>query len=743
MTRRVWVLARKELKGFFDSSMAYVLLTVWSALSAYFFFRAAYLIGEASIRPLFEILPWLLLFFVPAVTMRSVAAEKKEGTLELLLSHPISEAEVVAGKLVANVLFMLSALLLTLTIPLGLSLGGQLDLGMVVGQYAGAIFLVLGLGSIGLFASSTGRNQTTAFIVSLALCFVFIATGLDFVLTAIPSRLTDTVRQLSALTHFESMARGVLALADVAYFLALTVVFSTLSYFLLRRDREAVQTARYRTLRLGTALISAVSILAALIATSIGGRLDLTADRVYSLSSASVKLVRQLPEPVAITLYASSELPPEAEVAYRDVRDKIVDYQAVSRGRVKAIVRRSGNSPEDAQKIAEAGIQVVQFNVLRQDELQVKQGHLGLTVEYQDQRESMPFVGQTTDLEYQLTSLIRKVSSDKRKKVGFILGDKARSPVDPLNMGAGQDDGYLAWQSGLREQYEVEELVVDGRDKIPADTDVVIIAGFTDKVSTDTIPAVAKFLKGGGSVLALVDAVDVDQLTLQVEPVKNALTDFVADQGLVVEEKLVFDMESNQSVALGAQQSQFLVPYPFWLRAGPASEHAVVRGLGSVTLPWAQPVRIKKDADKVEPLLTTTQFAGVQEKIFNLAPQAEMQVNPGDLQEYTLAAARQVPGGGRLVVVGNSAFLTDKFLAGGRSENGFFGLNAVDWLAQDLSLSQIRSKAAQSRLLVFSSEAVRDLVRYFNLIMVPLLVALVGVARMAGRRRLTTKEYGA
>lgn len=560
MIRRVWVLARKELKAHFDSPTAYVLLTVWAAIVAFFFFRAAYLIGEASLRPLFELLPWFLLFFVPAVTMRSLAAEKKDGTIELLLSHPISEAEVVIGKLLANVLFMLTALGLTLTIPLGLSLGGSLDLGMVLGQYMGAVFLIIGLTAVGLFSSSASRNQTTAFIIALAGCFVLLATGLDFIIMSVPSALTDPVRQLSALTHFDSMTRGVIALTDVAYFAALTAIFLVLSYFSIRRDRESTHTARYRSLRVGTGLIVIVSVLGALIGTSVGGRLDLTEGRVFSLSPASVKLVRKLPDPVTLTLYASRELPPEAEVALRDVRDTIVDYQGVSRGRVKAVIKRSGNRPGDMEKVAAAGVQVVQFNVLRQDEYQVKQGHLGLTIEYRDKRETIPFVNQTENLEYQLSGLIRKVSSDKRKKIGFILGDKARGQVDPMNMGGGQNNGYLAWQEQLREQYDVEDLDLTDKKTIPKDTDVVVIAGFTGDVDTGTVPSVERFLEEGGSVMALVDAVNVDEMTMQVSPVDNDLTKFAADQGLKVEAKLLFDMQSNQPVALGDEQSQYLLP---------------------------------------------------------------------------------------------------------------------------------------------------------------------------------------
>ena len=238
------------------------------------------------------------------------------------------------------------------------------------------------------------------------------------------------------------------------------------------------------------------------------------------------------------------------------------------------------------------------------------------------------------------------------------------------------------------------------------------------------------------------DAVNVDELSLQVTPVDNDLTKFVAEQGLEVEGKLVFDMQSNQPVALGSEQNQYLLPYPFWMKVGPASDNPAVRDIGAVTIPWGQPVKLKKGTKNAEPLLRTTQFAGVQEKDFDIAPRPDMAVNPNDLKAQVVAAAREVDGGGQLVVVGNSAFLTDKFLGGDGNENGIFGLNVVDWLAQDLSLSEIRSKAVENRLLVFGSEGLRDFVRYFNLVGMPVLIALFGLGRMAGRRRLTGKEYG-
>ncbi len=170
----------------------------------------------------------------------------------------------------------------------------------------------------------------------------------------------------------------------------------------------------------------------------------------------------------------------------------------------------------------------------------------------------------------------------------------------------------------------------------------------------------------------------------------------------------------------------------------PASDDTIVRDIGVVTIPWGQSLKIGK---KSKPLLVTTQFAGFQAKDFDVMPNPEMNIAKEKLSKQIVAASRTLKSGGRLIVVGDSDFLKDKFVAAQGSANGVFGQNAVDWLAQDASLAGIRSKNTQGRMLVFQSEAVRDGVRYFNLGGVPLIVALLGFARLSRRRQRTRKVF--
>lgn len=738
MRNRVITLVKKEIKGYFDSPTAYVLLVVWLAAVSFSFFRAAFTTNEASLRPLFDLLPWLLLFFVPAATMRSLAAEKKDGTLEILLSHPISEAEVIIGKLASNVIFILIGLALTLPIPIGLSFGGRLDIGMVFGQYLGATFMVIGLASVGLFASSLTRNQTVAFIISLTATFVLLVTGMDPIIIALPFPLTAVARQISVLTHFSSMARGVIMSSDIAYFTALALIFAVLSYFGLRRERESRKSHVYKNLRVGTALIIVICVLASLIGSALGTRLDLTSGRLYSLSGATVKMLKELPDNVTFKLYASRQVPAEAETNLRDIKDTLIDYQSAGGGRVKTIFKSPEDGPVAQQEIQDAGIQLVQFNVVRQDEYQVKQGYMGLTIEYQNKRETIPFVGKTDNLEYQLSRIIHKLTGAKRPKVAFLSGfdSDLSGSSDPE-----EGFGYDSWQNMLKDQYEVTDLSLKPGQKVPADIKTIIIAGPRKSAAPSQLDALEAFLNHGGSILALIDGLEVNDKMMYVVPNNNNFNVFVAAFGFNVEPKLLFDVRANQTINAGNQGGSFTMPYPYWIRVGPGSENPVVRDVGTVAIPWGQPLRIDKARRDVQPLLVTSRFAGFETKDFDIAPNPEMKADPGKLGAFMVAGARRIKGGGRIIVVGDSDFLRDRFIGAPENQNSIFAANAVDWLAQDSSLTEIRAKNSDARLLVFPSEGLRELVRYMNLIGLPLVVALFGAYRLNRRRQLTRKVY--
>ncbi|HUB62386.1 MAG TPA: ABC transporter permease subunit [Puia sp.] len=221
----VWVIARRELASFFDSLIAYILLVLFLGFSGFFtwlYGSDIFLVGQASLESFFNVAFWTLFFFIPAITMRLLAEERKTGTIELLLTKAVSDRQVVAGKFLAAFLLVAIALLFTLPYPLTLALIGRPDYGQIFCGYAGLLLMSAAYISIGLYTSAITSNQIVAFLAALfiSLFFHLIFGVLSSQFSGVAGQVTD---YLSLTTHFGSMARGVVDSTDVIYFLSIVV----------------------------------------------------------------------------------------------------------------------------------------------------------------------------------------------------------------------------------------------------------------------------------------------------------------------------------------------------------------------------------------------------------------------------------------------------------------------------------------------------------------------------------------
>ncbi|MEW9798713.1 ABC transporter permease subunit [Alteromonas sp. CYL-A6] len=229
--RQVLIIAQREFSSYFATPVAYVFVAIFLMLSGVFTFFLGdwYERGQADLLPFFNVNPWLYLFLVPAIAMRSWAEERKSGTIELLMTLPVSVWEVVAGKFLAG--WAMLALTLAMTCPLWLTVNylGSPDNGIILAAYVGSWLMSGAFLAIGLCMSAITRNQVIAFILAIVVCFVFVFSGSTLVLDAFEpwagNAILDGVAALSFLTHFEAMAKGVLALNDVMYFLVVIVVW--------------------------------------------------------------------------------------------------------------------------------------------------------------------------------------------------------------------------------------------------------------------------------------------------------------------------------------------------------------------------------------------------------------------------------------------------------------------------------------------------------------------------------------
>lgn len=228
------VLLKKELRSFFSSATGYIVIGVFLLITGLFLwvFPGEYNIldsGYAQLDGLFSLAPWLYLFLVPAVTMRMFAEEKRNGTMELLYTKPLSELEIVLGKYLAGVVLVMLSLVPTIiyffTVYYLAEPLGNVDSGAFWGSFIGLFFLAAIYVSIGLFASSLTENQIISFILAMFLCFVFYS-GFDLVASLFKSgKIISAIGAFGINQHYESMSRGVVDSRDVIYFLSVSALF--------------------------------------------------------------------------------------------------------------------------------------------------------------------------------------------------------------------------------------------------------------------------------------------------------------------------------------------------------------------------------------------------------------------------------------------------------------------------------------------------------------------------------------
>jgi len=242
----MWALFKKELRSFLSSIIGYVVIAVFLLMTGLFMwgFPGSLNIldqGYANLDTLFYVAPWVFLFLVPAVTMRSFSEEKRTGTIELLFTRPLSDTIIILSKYFAGVVLVLLSLLPTLIYLLSvIELGnpeGNVDFGGTFGSYLGLFFLASGFTAIGIFASAISDNQVVSFIISLFLCF-FCYSGLNQIASFdLFGSFDRFIQTLSIADHYDSMSRGVLDTRDILYFLILSSIFIVLTRGVLKLKR--------------------------------------------------------------------------------------------------------------------------------------------------------------------------------------------------------------------------------------------------------------------------------------------------------------------------------------------------------------------------------------------------------------------------------------------------------------------------------------------------------------------------
>ncbi len=428
--RQIYSILRKELSGYFGSPMALIFVGFFlaAALFSFFWVDAFFARGIADVRPLFRSMPLLMIILVAALTMRQWSEEQRSGTLEVLLTLPVSHIQLVIGKFLAVVTLVVVALVLTLTLPITAALLGNLDWGPVAGGYLAAILLACSYAAIGLFVSSRTDNQIVALMATVLICGVFYLLGTSGITDLLSDTPAEVVKSIATSSRFESIERGVIDLRDLVYYISLTGVFLVLNVASLDRIRWS-RGSRTLEHRRNVNLITAL-VIVNLVFVNVwmyplrGARLDLTEQKEYSLSQATRDLLADLQEPLLIRGYFSEKTHPLLAPLIPQIRDMLREYQIAAGGKLEVDIIDPATDPDiEAEANQTYGIRPTPFQISGRYEASVINSYFNILMRYGDQSvvlsysdlievEALPDNSldvHLRNLEYDLTRSIKKV----------------------------------------------------------------------------------------------------------------------------------------------------------------------------------------------------------------------------------------------------------------------------------------------------------------------------------------------
>ncbi len=493
---------RRNFVSYFSSPTGYVFITVFIVLSSVFAFcqDAFFATNLANLDTLNQFFPYLLLFFVPAVAMATWSEERKQGTDELLLTLPARDVEIVLGKYLAVLGIYSVALLFALTMIIVLASLGSPDLGLMLGTYLGYWFLGAALLATAMTASLLTSSMTVAFILGALFC-----TGPVFLGDAaavMPRAVGPDLESLGVENSFADFTRGIVSLRAVVYFGAVAVLMLYFNLLLLAR-RHTEDTVRWLHLWGRAASILVIGVTLGILAGRGGCRVDLTAERLYSLSGASKEVVSKIDaaRPVYVHAFVSPKVPKSFVETRQNLVGLLREFDARGGSRVVLrIVETEKHSPEAREAEDSFGIKPEPVVDAEEGVRETEEIFLGAAFVCGAEQVVVPFFHRGVPIEYELTRSIGVVSGAKRRKVGIANTD-ARL-YGGLDFASMQSHGEWMLVSELKKQYEVAQASLD---QPIAETYDVLFVALPSSLSQAQMDNLLAYVKKGGATLLFDD----------------------------------------------------------------------------------------------------------------------------------------------------------------------------------------------------------------------------------------------
>lgn len=458
-------------------------------------------------------------------------------------------------------------------------------------------------------------------------------------------------------------------------------------------------------------------------------RLDFSKGNAYTLSPATKKTIQNNTKNLSINLYVSSDIPTRIIPLRTDVVELLQEYRRVGKN-IKVTVIDPKKDAKIIEKLKQLGVPELQFSQLEQNKYQTSAFYFGIVLSYNDKNEIIPQVSDYPNLEYNITSAIYRLTRTDMPKVAIV----GESPS-----GYGQQDPLLSLKNVLSQQYVVSSVDLatikseDTQKFLTEYSTLLLLDNGTSKYDTNQITLLKKFYEAGKNILVFAGGAKIDEQSLGVTQSENNLNELTASYGARINYDLVLST-SAEYVNFGNATSQFLAPYPFWIRSNLFElKSGLFANVQFVTFPWVSSLSIKKDPT-ITPLIVSSNRSWIQkEGVFALNPNTIPQPNIKDVKQFALGALIKNKKGGEMVVIPSSRFPYAQYMSRGGGNLDFI-LNTMDTFSSKGALSGIRSRVVSFYPLPDMSDTQKDIYKYTAILLFPLLWGVYGVIRLMKRK---------
>ena len=466
-------------------------------------------------------------------------------------------------------------------------------------------------------------------------------------------------------------------------------------------------------------------------------KIDLSYGSSYSLSSSTKKILKNLKKPLTINFYVSSSDLPSRLIPLKDeVIDFLKEYKKTSNKITLKILdpKKDSKALDEVQKTT---IPELQYSQLEKDSYQVKKVYFGIEIKYNDKSEVIVQVGDLSNLEYNLTSLIYKLTKEKEEKIAII----GKQEVFP--MFGNQEDDLANLKKIIRNQYHLDFLDIGKDSSVETiDKSYKLILVFDDNKKTyqeEELKKIKKYLDNGGKAIFFVDGVWVNGQSLVGEKANHNLFSFLKDYGIKLNENLILSFAS-ELVNFGSANYQFITNYPYWVKTNNFSKNSgLFSNISVLTFPWVSSVDfINQSFGKNQILVSSLKQSWEKkystESAFFVDPGNILKPKENDLKTFSLIVGVNDKNNQlKLVVIPSSRFVYDQFL--GQNNNLEFVYNLIDNISSGGVLSGIRARQISFYQLPVLNEAQKDLVKYLSILVLPTIFGVYGFLRILKRSK--------